>query len=384
MSTQDTLDSLSNVLLNDERVLSAGERELLTNLLHRANGSEINRGRPTREVIARAIGETIAQRAYEILGEGISRRLLDCSSAEFEKNLKHNPPLPPSPAPGPPGSGRRYADEARAETQSLPPLPPSPAPGPPGSRHRYADENRAETQGMPPLPPSPAPGPPGSRRVAAGQSNFSQTEVALLEAASVIAAQCVVFDEFLAPAEMQDLLEYTLHHEAEFEVSEVISPSDDGVVDFESRRSRVLMELGKHEEVLIRRIQACMPAVLERLGVPQFVANNAEAQITASNDGDFFHWHNDNSHGESRSREITFVYFFHREPRPFRGGELRIYDSRMERGRYMPTENYRGIVPRQNQMVFFQSSLAHEITPVECPSKAFGDSRFTVNGWFHR
>jgi Rps23 Pro-64 3,4-dihydroxylase Tpa1-like proline 4-hydroxylase len=78
------------------------------------------------------------------------------------------------------------------------------------------------------------------------------------------------------------------------------------------------------------------------------------------------------------------VYFFHREPKTFRGGDLRIYDSRWENGRYEPTENYRNIVPRQNQMVFFVSSLAHEITPVECPSGAFADSRFTVNGWIHR
>jgi Rps23 Pro-64 3,4-dihydroxylase Tpa1-like proline 4-hydroxylase len=51
---------------------------------------------------------------------------------------------------------------------------------------------------------------------------------------------------------------------------------------------------------------------------------------------------------------------------------------------YRPQEKYRTIVPQQNQAVFFLSSLAHEITPVECPSGAFADSRFTVNGWFHR
>ncbi len=43
----------------------------------------------------------------------------------------------------------------------------------------------------------------------------------------------------------------------------------------------------------------------------------------------------------------------------------------------------RSIVPEQNQMVLFDSSLGHEITAVEAPG-GFQDSRFTVNGWLHR
>ncbi|WP_333783600.1 hypothetical protein [Nostoc sp. 'Peltigera malacea cyanobiont' DB3992] len=26
----------------------------------------------------------------------------------------------------------------------------------------------------------------------------------------------------------------------------------------------------------------------------------------------------------------------------------------------------------------------HEVLPVNCPSQAFGDSRFTINGWVRR
>jgi Rps23 Pro-64 3,4-dihydroxylase Tpa1-like proline 4-hydroxylase len=115
-----------------------------------------------------------------------------------------------------------------------------------------------------------------------------------------------------------------------------------------------------------------------------FQVTRDETQITASNDGDFFRWHTDNGSQEVASREITFVYFFHREPKRFCGGELRIYDSRREGDGFVPTQNYRAIVPQQNQLVVFPSSLAHEITPVECLSRAFADSRFTVNGWLHR
>jgi len=122
-----------------------------------------------------------------------------------------------------------------------------------------------------------------------------------------------------------------------------------------------------------------LPAVLEQLGMEEFAITRTEVQMTASNDGDFFRPHCDDAQELVAARRITFVYFFHREPRPFEGGELRLHDSLG--GRHVSGGSYQTIVPRQNQIVFFPCSVLHEITPVECPSKAFADSRFTLNGW---
>jgi len=204
------------------------------------------------------------------------------------------------------------------------------------------------------------------------------------EPAEILPAHCVILEEFLPPQELENLIQDTLRHESEFHVSEVVSPGvNGGGTDFEHRRSRVLLNIGRHGATLAASVKACLPRILLKLGHDTFPVSRVEAQITVSNDGDFFRWHNDNAHEEVASREITFVYFFHREPKKFHGGELRIYDSRWQDG-YVPTENYRNIVPRQNQLVAFPSCLAHEITLVDCPSRAFADSRFTVNGWFHR
>lgn len=209
--------------------------------------------------------------------------------------------------------------------------------------------------------------------------------VAVMEALEFLPAECVVLEEFLMPAELDVLTRDTLEREMEFQVSEVVSPGvRGGLVDYEHRRSRVLSNLGRPGESLVERVRACLPRILPRLHRQPFPISRVEAQITASNDGDFFRWHCDDGQEEIASREITFVYFFHCEPKQFRGGELRIYDSRRENGGYVPTENYRTIVPRQNQIVFFPSSLAHEITPVECQSRTFTGSRFTLNGWFHK
>jgi Rps23 Pro-64 3,4-dihydroxylase Tpa1-like proline 4-hydroxylase len=211
----------------------------------------------------------------------------------------------------------------------------------------------------------------------------SGSSVAVLDAPEIVRARCVVLDEFLAPQELDQLVSYTLQQEAQFQSSEVISPNGEpGVVAYDHRRSRVLMDLGKHEGVILDRILGVLPRVLDQLGIEEFPITHVEAQITASNEGDFFRAHADDSDEKIASRRITFVYFFHREPRQFQGGELLLYDSTGEG--QVSTGSHQTIVPQQNQIVFFPCSLLHEITPVECQSRAFADSRFTLNGWLHK
>jgi Rps23 Pro-64 3,4-dihydroxylase Tpa1-like proline 4-hydroxylase len=213
----------------------------------------------------------------------------------------------------------------------------------------------------------------------------SQTSSAVADRPAKLLARCVVLDEFLAPQELEELTRFTLEHEAAFSASEVISPSaNSGVVNYEHRRSRVLMDLAQYENLMLERIKAVLPQVLAKLGLEEFSIAGVEAQVTASNDGDFFHFHSDNASDRVASRYLTFVYFFHREPCQFEGGELRIHDAQLEDGVYVSEGSYQTIVPRQNQIVFFPCELLHEITPVNCSTQLFADSRFTLNGWLRR
>ena len=356
MMPSEILDSLSDTLLSDERILTLRERELLASLLERARAQMGTIEPALCDLIARTVGEIVAQRAYGVLGESITRRLGHVGGAQGTANSV--PRLNLAPGPGPKPS----------------PLPPGP--NPPGPHQSLGTGPKPS-----PLPPGPnPPGPAIERRL---QAQLEAVTVA--EIPRFLAAEPLILEEFLAPAELHALLQHTLDRETEFQLSEVVSPGAAGsMVDHEYRRSRVLMNLGDYRAVVVNRLESCWPRILSRLGHDEFVASQVEVQITASNDGDFFHWHSDNCHEENAPREITFEYFFHREPTNFRGGELRIYDSRWENGGYVPMENHRTILPQQNQMVLFVSSLAHEITPVECSSQAFADSRFTMNGWFHK
>jgi Rps23 Pro-64 3,4-dihydroxylase Tpa1-like proline 4-hydroxylase len=386
MTAKQVLDAFSETLMQDERILSPRERELLMSLLQ--NSRSVSSSNPETQsavtaAIARSVGETVAQRAFALLGGSIVEQILARSGiSASEESMPANmvelrSPQPPQSSPLPPQSPQ---PPQRSPLPPQSPQPPQRSPLPPQS----------------PQPPQRSPLPPQTRgglrplsvpvQQGAQQSDSSSgSGVGVLEAPAMVRAQCVVLDEFLAPQELDELVGYALQHEAEFQNSEVISPSGEpGVIDYDHRRSRVLMDLGKHEEIVLDRIRGVLPRVLDQLGIEEFPVTHAEAQITASNDGDFFGAHSDDSQETIASRRITFVYFFHREPRQFEGGDLRLHDSFGRTEPHVSTGSYQTVVPEQNQIVFFPCSVLHEITPVGCPSRAFADSRFTLNGWLHK
>ena len=194
----------------------------------------------------------------------------------------------------------------------------------------------------------------------------------------------VVFDEFLVAEEWQNLMRYTYARSNDFCATRVVGANGSNHVDSSYRRSRVLFDVGEFREVFRERIFAFLPHVLAGLNFPSFPVSDLEIQLTATNNGEFFRRHNDNGTSSLSSRLITFVYFFYRQPRPFNGGELCIFDTELEDGEYRAPGPYSLVTPAQNQICFFVSEYLHEVLPVECRSTDFMDSRFTVNGWLHR
>jgi SM-20-related protein len=197
-------------------------------------------------------------------------------------------------------------------------------------------------------------------------------------ASPVYPSQFVQLDNFLTPAEYKGLLTYAVQKQAAF----VSTTTSTGAEDY--RESKVLHVFPEFSSLITKRIQAIVPQILEKFSIPNFPVAEVEAQLTAHNDGSFYKVHNDNGSPETASRELTYVYYFSRQPKPFKGGELRIYDSKVENNFYVQADTYKTVEPRNNSIVFFLSRYMHEVLPIQCPSKAFADSRFTVNGWVRR
>jgi Rps23 Pro-64 3,4-dihydroxylase Tpa1-like proline 4-hydroxylase len=196
--------------------------------------------------------------------------------------------------------------------------------------------------------------------------------------ANVVRHPVVQLDGFLSGSEVAWLMELAFTAEHRF----VRSRLSDAREDY--RHS--LMLAAPHElwELMTGKIKAAMPEVMPQLRVGNFAIGNIDCQITASVDGSYFKAHTDAGANETYKRQLSYVYYFNREPKGFTGGELRIYDDVVRNGKLAATDSFQVIEPRHNSIVFFQSPVMHEVMPVHVPSKQFRDARFTVNGWIER
>ncbi len=207
---------------------------------------------------------------------------------------------------------------------------------------------------------------------------FQQPNQMTPQTVDFIASECVQIYNFLTVEEKNQLLDYVLQHESDF----VSTSTSTGDLDY--RRSMILYSFPEFSQLITKRIHAILPDVFRKLKLSPFTVSEIETQLTSHNDGNYYKIHNDNGSPDTAKREFTYVYYFYREPKSFSGGELKIYDSKIENNFYVNADSYQLVEPRNNSIVFFLSRYLHEVLPVSCPSKDFADSRFTINGWVHR
>jgi len=187
-----------------------------------------------------------------------------------------------------------------------------------------------------------------------------------------------LINNFLTPAENQQLFDYVCRKQADFVPTTTSTNADN------YRRSLVLHYFPEFRELIVNKIQKLIPDVWTKLNMQPFPIGEIESQLTMHNDGNFYKVHNDNGSPDTATRTLTYVYYFNREPKAFSGGDLVIYDSKIQGKYYVKGDTFKTVEPRNNIIVFFQSRYMHEVLPVKCDSKEFADSRFTVNGWVRR
>ncbi|MEB3341679.1 2OG-Fe(II) oxygenase [Okeania sp.] len=185
-------------------------------------------------------------------------------------------------------------------------------------------------------------------------------------------------ENFFTKSENQQLLDYILQSKSDFVPTTTSTKAEN------YRRSLVLHYFPKFRELIIKKIAEIFPDVLKQLNISPFTIAEIESQLTAHNDNNFYKIHNDNGSPDTATRTLTYVYYFYREPKAFTGGELIIYDSKIKGKHYVKAETFKTIEPINNSIIFFLSRYMHEVLPVTCPSQAFADSRFTINGWIRR
>ena len=185
----------------------------------------------------------------------------------------------------------------------------------------------------------------------------------------------VIKENYLSKKSMTNLLKFAEAQAGKFKRSRV------AFGERKARRSLVLYDLGDIGEMFRERIRSDLPAILEGLKIPAFPVSEMECQLTAHNNAHYFKPHRDSGNSDTSARVVTFVYYFHKEPRRFEGGSLRLFKGKLENGIYTCGKAAVDLDPTNNTMVFFPSACYHEVLPIKCLSGEFRDSRFTVNGW---
>ncbi|NEQ73778.1 MAG: proline hydroxylase [Okeania sp. SIO2C9] len=188
----------------------------------------------------------------------------------------------------------------------------------------------------------------------------------------------LLIENFLTQSENQQLFNYVLQRQSDFVPTTTSTKAEN------YRRSLVLHSFPKFRELIVNRIKEVLPDALKKLNIPEFSIAEIESQLTAHNDNNFYKIHNDNGSPDTATRVFTYVYYFYQEPKAFTGGDLIIYDSQIKGKYYVKADTFKTIEPKNNSIIFFLSRYMHEVLSVSCPSKAFSDSRFTINGWIRR
>lgn len=122
-------------------------------------------------------------------------------------------------------------------------------------------------------------------------------------------------------------------------------------------------------------------ALLARLGLSRFALGRFELQVTRHADGAHLWCHRDIGPAHP-DRHISYVYYFHRQPKGFSGGDLLLFDQDASgaRGDLLA---FTRIIPTDNMLILFPSDRWHSVSRVIVESGDPLDARWTVNGWFN-
>jgi SM-20-related protein len=190
-----------------------------------------------------------------------------------------------------------------------------------------------------------------------------------------------MIEAFLPEPMLERLRAWVLDNEAAFSTSTVnYEPTSRAPADW---RPAVGVWEWPLKDEFESRMAALAPDLIRDFRISPAQFSWTALELVARNTGSSLQRHIDTTlgadHLTSGPRLVSAVYYFHREPRAFAGGALRLYRF----GAGEAAEDYIEIEPRQNSLIAFPSWASHAVTPIDCPSGDFADSRFAVAMWIY-
>jgi SM-20-related protein len=205
--------------------------------------------------------------------------------------------------------------------------------------------------------------------------------------AAAAKARCphLLFCDFLGRETVTALLAYAAAREQDFKPGLVhYRHSGEDQVEPTIRSCYRLSDLGPFARPFRSKLESIAQNALGQLRLFETAVAPREFEITAFRDGDRFTPHNDSMEWQGEVRVLSCIYYFAATPRRFSGGNLRLhgFPSLAAHGESEPPTI--DIEPATDTLVVFPAWLCHEVTPVEAPSRAWCDSRFSITCFMHR
>lgn len=189
-----------------------------------------------------------------------------------------------------------------------------------------------------------------------------------------------IIDGFLGEQLSRDLLEFAVSHEAGFVPTTVYSTQEGAGLRRESRTSFRFGGNWKAQRKAFRAvIEERIEEIVSGAGNPGFRPDKMEIELVATRNGGHFIRHIDTltqTPAPRSDRVVSAVYYFHRTPRAFTGGELIMHA--------LVGQEIKQIEPRHDRLAVFSSIAPHEVAPTNVPGDAFADARFSINCWLLR
>jgi Rps23 Pro-64 3,4-dihydroxylase Tpa1-like proline 4-hydroxylase len=191
-------------------------------------------------------------------------------------------------------------------------------------------------------------------------------------------APIVIIDDFFSEPILRELLTFVLSQQENFVDAKVgISKKS---FSPETRKTLCLFSIDKYRDIFIDYFHANLASFCLALDLPNFSIKKIEVKITNHIDGGFFKAHQDNNSIVGKTeRIISWIYYFHQQPKKFEGGDLYAFDTDIEKSEYQASA-FTKITPQCNRLVAFPSSYYHAVSPISVPSGKFEDGRMAVAG----
>ena len=132
--------------------------------------------------------------------------------------------------------------------------------------------------------------------------------------------------------------------------------------------------LSSREDVrgwLVPKVREMLPKLSMLLRIDGLDRCRMGLSMVAHPDGGFGTRHRDDS-------SLAGICYFHRDPRPFTGGDLLLWDTEVETGRHCDVFGFSRVEPAAGSIVFYPGTYMHEVTPVACEPNDFAAARFSV------